>query len=202
MSPEHHLTVAPASPSSRAMKRLLSYFLKGLLIAVPVIVTAWLVWQIFITIDRMLGVSIPGVGFVLTIVLITVVGFLGSNLLTRGIVAGVEDMIERLPLVRLVYNAVKDLINAFVGEKRRFDKPVVVSLSHDGAIRALGFITKESLDQLGLKDTIAVYLPYSYALTGFTCLVPASRVHRIDVSSAEFMAFVVSGGVMDLPTVR
>lgn len=181
------------------MKRLLFYFLRGLLITVPAVVTAWLVWQIFVRLDRLLGISIPGVGFVLTLVLITVVGFLGSNLVTRGIVAGFEDMIERLPLVRLVYNATKDLIGAFVGEKKRFDKPVLVQLTGDNAVRGLGFITQESLDALGTLDSVVVYFPQSYAFAGWTFVVPASRVHRLDVSSADFMAFVVSGGVTDFP---
>ncbi|HVZ49063.1 MAG TPA: DUF502 domain-containing protein [Gemmatimonadaceae bacterium] len=184
------------------MKRLLFYFIRGLLITVPVVVTAWLVWQIFISLDRMLGIAIPGVGFILTLVLITVVGFLGSNLVTRGVVAGIEDMIERLPLVRLVYNATKDLIGAFVGEKKRFDKPVLVQLSADGAVRGMGFITQEALEALGTRDTVVVYFPQSYAFAGWTFVVPASRVQRVDVSSSDFMAFVVSGGVTDFPQLR
>lgn len=184
------------------MKRLLLYFIRGLLITVPVVVTGWLVFQIFIKLDGLLGINTPGVGFALTLVLITIVGFLGSNLVTRGLLVAVEDMIERLPLVRLVYNATKDLTGAFVGEKKRFDKPVVVSLSADGAVRGLGFITQESMDTLDGADTIVVYLPLSYSFAGWTCVIPASRVKRLDTSSSEFMAFVVSGGVTDFPKLR
>jgi len=184
------------------VKRLLFYFIRGLLITVPVVVTGWLVYQIFIKLDGMLGIDIPGVGFVLTLVLITVVGFLGSNLLTRGLLAAVEDMIERLPLVRLVYNSTKDLIGAFVGEKKRFDKPVVVTLSADGAVRGLGFITQESLATLDIAETVVVYMPFSYSIAGWTCLISASRVKRLDTSNSEFMAFVVSGGVTDIPKLR
>lgn len=184
------------------MKRLLFYFIRGLLITVPVVVTGWLVYQIFIKLDRLLGIDIPGVGFALTLVLITVVGFLGSNLVTRGLLAAVENMIERLPLVRLVYNSTKDLIGAFVGEKKRFDKPVVVTLSADGAVRGLGFITQESLATLDVADTVVVYMPFSYSIAGWTCLIPGSRVKRLDTSNSDFMAFVVSGGVTDIPTLR
>jgi uncharacterized membrane protein len=184
------------------MRRLLSYFIRGLLLTVPTAVTVWLVYQIFTRIDSWLGMSVPGVGFVITLALVTLVGFLGSNLLTRGLMATFEDGIERLPLVRLVYNAVKDLIGAFVGEKRRFDKPVVVTISPDGAIRGLGFVTQESLDTLGQRDRIVVYLPFSYSIAGWTCVVPASRVERLDTASADFMAFVVSGGVVDPPSLR
>ena len=184
------------------MKQLLIYFIRGLLITVPVVVTGWLVYQMFVRLDGMLGIDTPGVGFALTLALIVIVGFLGSNLLTRGLLAAIENMIERLPFVRLVYNATKDLIGAFVGEKRRFDKPVVVTLSADGAVRGLGFITQESMDMLEVADTIVVYLPLSYSFAGWTCVIPASRVKRLDTSSSEFMAFVVSGGVTDFPKLR
>jgi uncharacterized membrane protein len=161
--------------------------------------TGWLFYQMFTKVDSLLGISIPGVGFLVTLVAITLVGFLGSNLLTRGLVAAVESGIERLPLVRLVYNATKDLIGAFVGEKKRFDKPVVVSLTPDGAVRGLGFITQESLEQLGSLDAVVVYFPQSYAFAGWTFIVPVSRVQRLDASSSDFMAFVVSGGVTEFP---
>lgn len=184
------------------MKRLLFFFIRGLLITVPTVVTAWLVWQIFMKIDHLLGMAIPGVGFVVTLALITLVGFLGSNLFTRGVIAAVEAGIEKLPLVRLVYNATKDLIGAFVGEKKRFDSPVIVSFTADGTVRGLGFITQKSMDTLGTLESVAVYFPQSYAFAGWTFIVSAARVQRLDTSSSDFMAFVVSGGVTDFPTLR
>lgn len=184
------------------MRRLLFYFIRGLIITVPTVVTGWLFYQMFTKVDSLLGISVPGVGFLVTIVAITLVGFLGSNLVTRGLVAAVESGIEKLPLVRLVYNATKDLIGAFVGEKKRFDKPVVVALTPDGAVRGLGFITQESLEQLGSLDAVVVYFPQSYAFAGWTFIVPVSRVQRLDASSSDFMAFVVSGGVTGFPPVK
>ena len=184
------------------MKRLFFYFLRGLLLTFPVVVTLWVIYQLFTAIDGWLGIRIPGVGFAITIVVITLIGFLGSNLLTRGILAAVEDVIERLPLVRLVYNSTKDLIGAFVGEKRRFDKPVVVSLNADASVRGLGFITQESMDTLGTADSVVVYFPQSYAFAGWTFIVPANRVQRLETSSSDFMAFVVSGGVTGFPELK
>jgi uncharacterized membrane protein len=98
------------------MKRLLLYFVRGLIFTVPAVVTAWLFYEIFTKIDSWLGIDTPGVGFVVTIGLVTLIGFLTTNLLTRGLLAAFEEIIERLPLVRLVYNSIKDLIGAFVGE--------------------------------------------------------------------------------------
>jgi uncharacterized membrane protein len=101
--------------------------------------------------------------------------------------------------VRLLYHSTKDLLNAFVGEKRRFDKPVLVSLTADGALRGFGFITQESLAALGLDDSVTVYFPQSYAFAGNTVIVPISRVTRINAVSSDVMAFVVSGGVTEVP---
>jgi uncharacterized membrane protein len=184
------------------MKRLFFYFVRGLLLTFPVVVTTWVIYQLFTTIDGWLGLSTPGVGFILTLGVITLIGFLGSNLITRGVLAAVEELIERLPLVRLVYNSTKDLIGAFVGEKKRFDKPVVVAMTPDKGVRALGFITQESLDSLGGAPSVAVYLPFSYSLAGWICVVPTERVQRLDASSSDFMAFVVSGGVTDFPDLK
>jgi uncharacterized membrane protein len=106
-----------------------------------------------------------------------------------------EDVLKRLPFVRLLYSSSKDLLSAFVGEKRRFDMPVVVSLYGDAGPKAIGFVTKESLAEFGLADHVAVYLPESYNFAGNLFVVPRSRVTPIDAESADVMAFVVSGGV-------
>jgi uncharacterized membrane protein len=181
------------------MKRLLRYFVQGLIITVPAVVTGYVCYQVFIRIDSWLHLTIPGVGFVITISAITLIGFLGPYFLSQTLVDGFEKLIERLPFVRLLYHSTKDLLNAFVGEKRRFDKPVIVSLSADGALRGFGFITQESLAVLGMSDSVAVYFPQSYAFAGNTVIVPASRVMRIDAVSSDVMAFVVSGGVTEIP---
>jgi uncharacterized membrane protein len=144
---------------------------------------------------------VPGAGFVVTILAITLIGFLGPHLLSQTLIDGFEKLIERLPFVRLLYHSTKDLLNAFVGEKRRFDKPVIVALSADGAVRGFGFITQESLAALGLHDSVAVYFPQSYAFAGNTIVVPATRVMRLDAVSSDVMAFVVSGGVTEVPRI-
>ncbi len=184
------------------MKRLLSYFLRGLILTVPAVVTGYVCYQAFIKIDSWLGLSIPGAGFAATIGVITLVGFLGSSLITAGLVTGFESLLARLPLVRLVYSSTKDLLNAFVGEKRRFDKPVLVDFTGDGTVRGLGFITQESFVALDSRDSVVVYFPQSYAFAGWTFILPTSRVSRLDVSSSDFMAFVVSGGVTNMPNHR
>ena len=104
-------------------------------------------------------------------------------------------MFKRLPLVRLVYTSTRDLLDAFVGEKRRFDRPVVVTTSADGVERAFGFVTSEAMERFGLDGYVTVYLPFSYTFTGVIRLYPAANVKPLSTDSAELMAFVVSGGV-------
>lgn len=184
------------------MKRLLSYFLRGLVLTVPIVVTAAICWVIFTRVDGWLGLPIPGAGFLVTMAGITLVGFLGSSFIWRSLLGGVESLLERLPFVRLLYSSTKDLLNAFVGEKRRFDKPVLVAMSADGAVRTFGFITQESLSALGLTDDVAVYFPQSYNFAGQLVIVPAGRVTRLDAVSADVLAFIVSGGVTEVPELR
>jgi uncharacterized membrane protein len=177
------------------MKRLMNSFFQGLVVVGPLAITLYVCWAVFSTIDRWLGLPIPGAGFVLTIALITLVGFLATNLVTRGTISLVERVMARLPFLRLIYGSTKDLLDAFVGEKRRFDRPVLVSLTPGNDMRVLGFVTRDSLSALGLDGCVAVYIPQSYGWAGNVVIFTANRVMPVDVESADVMAFVVSGGV-------
>lgn len=180
------------------MSRLLNYFLRGLVFVTPVALTVYVAWWVFHRIDSLLGLPVPGAGFVITIALITLVGFLASNLITRGLLTVVEKVFTRLPLVRLLYASTRDLLDAFVGEKRRFEVPVMVALSAEGTVRTLGFVTQPSLEKLGLADHVAVYLPQAYNFAGNVIVVPGSQVERVNADSSAVMAFIVSGGVTNL----
>jgi uncharacterized membrane protein len=177
------------------MSRLLNYFLRGLVVVVPLALTIYVCFVIFTTIDSWLGLPIRGVGFLLALLLITTVGFLASSIVTRTLLAALDRLLDRLPFVRLLYSSAKDMLNAFVGEKRRFDKPVLVSLAEDGAVKVIAFLTSDSLASLGVVDHVSVYMPQSYGFAGHILLVPATRVQRIDADAAEVMAFIISGGV-------
>lgn len=180
------------------MTRLLNYFLRGLVVVTPLAVTIWVCVTIFQTIDNWLGLPIRGAGFLITIVLVTLIGFLASSILARAIGTEFDKLLARLPFVRLLYSSAKDMLNAFVGEKRRFDKPVLVSLTADGSVKILGFLTADSLAALGAADHATVYMPQSYGFAGHILVVPASRVTRIDADAPEVMAFIISGGVTDV----
>ncbi len=179
------------------MRKLIAYFLRGLVITAPVAVTLWVCWTLFQRIDGLLDLPIPGAGFLVTLVAITLVGAVGSSLVTAGLVSVIESSIEKLPFVRLVYSSTRDLLNAFVGEKRRFDIPVTVTLVPGSGVKMIGFVTRESLDIFGLPGYVAVYVPQAYAFAGHLLLVPALQVEPLRGESADLMAFVVSGGVAD-----
>jgi len=179
------------------MRRLAGYFLRGLVIMAPLALTIYVCFSIVTAIDSWIPVNIPGVGFALTVGLITLVGALGSNVLTDGLVRLVDGLLERLPFVRLLYGTAKDFFEAFVGEKKRFDTAVLVTLYPSSEAKALGFMTRKDVEMFGLVNHVAVYLPHSYAFTGQLILVPAEHVTLVQAGSAELMTFIVSGGVTD-----
>lgn len=182
------------------MGKLLGYFARGLVLLAPLGVTLAVLWWVFTSVDGWLGRLVelpPGAGFLATVVIITLVGFLGTGFLTRSAVGWLERAMARLPFVRLVYGSTKDLLNAFVGEKRRFDRPVLLTFIPNGTL-VLGFVTQDSLQHLGLHDHVAVYCPHSYAWSGQIYVVPSALVQPLDVNSADAMAFAVSGGVSGL----
>ncbi len=176
------------------MRKLTRYFLKGLAFLVPVVATIFVVYIVFVKIDKLFNFPIPGVGFIITILAITFIGFIGSNFLTRKLVHIVDNLFSRLPFIKMIYTSVKDLTGAFVGDKKGF-KPVAVTLSPGSGIQVIGFVTKEGLDELGLADSVAVYLPQSYNFAGNLIIAPKEQVRPLNVDSADIMRFIVSGGI-------
>jgi uncharacterized membrane protein len=177
------------------MKRLTKYFFEGLLVLIPLVATIYVVYAVFNKIDHLFRFRIPGMGFVVTILTITFVGFISSNFLTRKLVGLVDKVFKKLPVVKMIYTSVKDLIGAFVGDTKSFDKPVLVTLSPGSNIQAIGFITRASLENIGFADKVAVYLPQSYNFAGNLIVVPGDQVTPLSVDSGDIMAFIVSGGV-------
>jgi uncharacterized membrane protein len=182
------------------MSRFFAYFLRGLVVVAPLALTVYVCVVIFTTIDSWLRLKIPGVGFLVMILLITLIGLLATNLVARGVFGTLDRALERLPFVRLLYSSAKDMLNAFVGEKRRFDKPVLVSLTADGSVKVLAFLTSDSLTSLGIAGHVSVYMPQSYGFAGHILVVPADRVRRIDADASQVLAFIISGGVTDVET--
>ena len=177
------------------MKKLTRYFFEGLLFLVPIVVTIYVLYIVFVKIDGIFGFEMPGVGFVLTIITVTAIGFMTSNFLTKKLLQTAENSLSRLPLVKMIYTSIKDLIGAFVGEHKSFNKPVIVSVAPGGSVQVVGFVTRESLETLGLTGKVAVYLPQSYNFAGNLIIVPKELITPLQAESGTVMAFIVSGGI-------
>ncbi len=170
-------------------------FFEGLLVIVPIALSVYIFKEIFVWIDGIIVIPIPGVGFAITIIFIIIVGFFASFFLTKRIFGLLDKLFAKLPFIKLLYSSIKDLIGAFVGDKKSFDKPVLVQTTADKTEYALGFVTREDLEFLGINDMVAVYFPQSYNFAGNLMLYPAEQVKPIDADSSDVMTFLVSGGV-------
>ena len=184
-----------AIPRRWDWNELIRNFFEGLFVLVPVLVTVYVVFFVFRAVDGMLNIPIPGVGFALTMVLLVIAGRLASNVFFRGAFGSLEKVLTKTPFIKLVYTSIKDLIEAFMGEKKRFNQPVLVSLLPGGHAKAIGFVTRKSLEMFNMADHVAVYFPQSYNFAGNLLVFPQDQVTALNAESSEVMAFVVSGGV-------
>jgi uncharacterized membrane protein len=175
------------------MNWLIKNFLRGLVIVVPIALTVYLLVQAFLSLDRLLKLQYPGLGVAVIVLATIAIGALAGNFAGRRVLALTEAVFTKAPIVRIVYSAIKDLLEAFVGNKRRFDRPVSIAVS-DG-VRTFGFVTRDDLTTLGLPGDVAVYVPFSYTWDGCLLIVAKERVMPLDADSASVMALVVSGGV-------
>ncbi len=183
------------------MRTLTRSFAQGLLVLAPVGITIWVVYFTVTALDDWLGTSVPGLGIVVAAAGITLIGYLAGNVVGTKLISWLELGLQRVPLIRILYNSLRDLFGAFVGSKRKFDKPVAVALNESG-LKVLGFLTNERFDDPHLAGHVSVYLPESYNFAGNLVVVPKERVHVLDADGAEFMAFIMSGGVTDMRGAR
>lgn len=175
------------------MNWLIKNFLRGLVIVVPIALTIYLIYQAFLRLDQLLHFETPGVGLAILLAAIIAIGALAGNFAGRRVFALTEKLFTKAPIVRIVYAAIKDLLEAFVGNKRRFDRPVTIAVSE--GVRTFGFITRDDLASLGMPGDVAVYVPFSYTWDGCLLVVARERVTALAADSASVMALVVSGGV-------
>ncbi len=179
----------------KLFNRFFNYFLRGLLITIPLAATIGVIVWLFNTIDNFLGKDhFPGLGILILLVVITFLGFLGSSYITKPFIDWFDDWLEKTPGIKLLYSSVKDLIEAFVGDKKKFNEAVLVSLNQDG-IYKIGFITNKDLSILGLEGFSAVYFPKSYGFMGDLYLVENSKIKPLKNNSTAIFKMVVSGGV-------
>jgi uncharacterized membrane protein len=182
------------------MKTIARIFLQGLLVFVPLVGTVALVSWVLVTADELVPLPIPGLGLATILAVIFLLGLVSRNVIGKQIVSAVEAAMARLPVVSLIYGSIKDLLGAFAGDKRSFERPVMVRVGEHA--RLFGFVTCDHFEDARLTGHVAVYLPQSYNFAGNLVIVPESAVESVDADSAQFMAFIVSGGVATMKAAR
>jgi len=197
------------------MKKILNYFFQGLLLTVPIAATLWVLFNAIIWIDSLLPfqvpieipgfphAEIPGLGLLAIFLIVSLIGYFGTRYIRNPFFAYMEKLIEKAPLAKVIYSSVKDLIGAFVGEKKRFNHPVMVKLEKNSDAYRIGFITNDNLIQVGFAaDKVAVYFPFSYSFMGELVIVPRENVQPINASGTEMMKFIISGGVTEFGSIK
>ncbi|WP_237586648.1 DUF502 domain-containing protein [Pontibacter russatus] len=180
------------------MRQLFRFFINGLLIIAPIAITVFIVVGIIDWLDSLFDLGIPGLGILLMVVLLTVIGYIGSSFFVKPFFEVMERIVHKVPLVSIIYSSIKDLFDAFVGDNQKFNQPVLVKMAEDSDNHKLGFVTQEVLQTINIEDKVAVYFPHSYNFSGELFLVPKRNVTYLDLPSSEVMKFIVSGGVSRL----
>lgn len=175
--------------------RILRYFFSGTLFIVPLLATAYFIYISFTWLDERLNLPYPGLGFLIVFSVITLIGYLSTNYIFKTMGSWFDRGMNRIPLVKIIYSTVKDLLGAVVGDKRKFNKPVLVRINKENDLHQIGFVTQSDLSELGLQDMVVVYIPHSYAISGYHYFVPKGNITPLKISGPAAMKFIVSGGV-------
>lgn len=183
--------------------RLLRYFFQGILFLAPAGLTIYVVYLIFTYVDGylqsllgdILPVKIPGLGILIVIICITLLGLIAQTVIFRPIEILIDRVLKNAPLVKVLYSAIRDLLSAFVGKEKKFNRPVLVKVNMVSNLEKMGFITTEDLSEINIEGKVAVYFPHSYNFSGEMFIVPKEHITPLDIPSSEAMKFIVSGGV-------
>jgi len=185
------------------MKKLINYFLQGLLYIAPFGLTIYFIYVVFkftdnllnATLQKLLNVNIPGLGLVVIVIILILTGIIGQTFIARPFKFLFKRFINKTPLLKVVYSAFNDLFSAFVGKEKKFNKPVLVLVNPISNLEKLGFLTEDDLSRLDESEKVAVYFPHSYNFSGEMFIVPKDQVRSVDINPTEIMKFIVSAGV-------
>lgn len=194
----------PTKPKGAA-KKILRYFIQGLIIIAPIAITAWALYWLFEKVDGILRpyVDIPGLGFVIIIVFVLLVGWVSSNFLMGSFINFFDQWMERAPGIKFIYSSTKDFFEAFAGDKKKFNQAVLAN-AFANDVWVVGFITDEEMQKFDLgANHVAVYVPQSYHWAGQLFVLPREKVKKIEkITAGESMKYAVTGGVVDLDEER
>ncbi|WGQ11739.1 DUF502 domain-containing protein [Pedobacter gandavensis] len=192
---------------NRIGRALLRYIIKGLLIVLPIALSIFIVIVAVTTVDSWLNVNnilgvdphtgasrnIPGLGLALVVAITLVAGIFVTNFVTEPMYNWFARILDRLPILKFIYSSIKDLTEAFVGDEKKFNNPVLVEV--EGDLKRIGFLTQNDLSAIGLPGESIVYFPFSYSFAGQVYVVKNEKIKPLNMTAAEAMKLVVSGGV-------
>jgi uncharacterized membrane protein len=195
---------------SKLIRAFLNYLIKGTLVVVPLAGAVFLIVWIVASVDSALNLTglfledetghplyIPGIGILTVILFLVLAGIVFTNFVTDPIKHWLNNQINRIPLLNTLYSSIKDFTEAFVGDAKKFNVPVLVKVNEIG-VSKIGFLTQSDLSKIKLTDEVVVYFPYSYSFAGQVVVVKSSLVTKLDMSATDAMKLVVSGGVSGL----
>ncbi len=177
---------------------LIRSFLQGLLLLSPIAITGYVLYSVFTGVDNLLPfIRWRGVGFAIIISVVTVVGYLGTRFfIGKWLFDSFAYLMEHTPGVKYIYSSVRDVIKSFVGDKKRFNKPVWVCVNINPEIWRIGFMTQRDMTNFGLEKKVAVYMPHAYAISGWVIVTESKNVKPVkEMTAGEAMKFAVSGGI-------
>ncbi|SRR5690606_3455058 len=191
----------------KVSQKILYYLIKGTLVVLPVAGAIFLIVWVVASLDNALNLTthfledeqgyplyIPGIGILTVLIILILVGVIFTTFVTEPIRAWLKRTIDKIPLFNTLYSSIKDFTEAFVGDAKKFNEPVLVLVNETG-LKKIGFLTQRDLQKIGLPDEVIVYFPYSYSVAGQVVVVKASNVQRLEMSATDAMKLVVSGGV-------
>lgn len=190
------------------MRNIIKYLLQGVLLIAPLALTILILVKTFTFLDALLPKTLvvyqditigdlPGLGILVLVVILVLSGFLGSTFIAEPIQNYFQKLLKKAPLIKLVYGSVKELLGAFVGNKKKFTNPVLIKENEHSNLNRIGFITQQDLSSLGIEEGYtSVYIPHSYAISGMLFIVENKYIKPLDVASGDVMKFIISGGVL------
>ena len=182
------------------LRLFLRSFIQGLIIIGPFAITVWIIWSIIFSIDNIIpsiSEKFPGLIFFTVIFGTTFIGYFGNKfIIGRLIVDGIDYVLEHIPGIKFIYTSLKDVLGSFVGDKKKFNVPVWLKTNDTPEIWRMRFLTQSDMSVVHLDQMVAVYLPHSYAVSGWVIITKYNNIKEVTgMSAAEAMKFAVSGGV-------
>jgi uncharacterized membrane protein len=214
---EEHFSIKKYLPKEPfRWRKVIQYFLQGLLIIAPLAITIYAIYWVITTVDswvpifreavrdvdgRITGYEVKnyGLGFLIILAGIILIGYLSSFFIQSRLFNLFDRWLEKTPGIKFIYTSTRDFFEAFAGDKRRFNKAVLANVFAND-VWIIGFLTDEEMQKFELgADKIAVYVPQSYNFAGQLYILPKEKVRKIEkISSGEAMKYAVTGGVVDL----